>query len=222
MSVDADPTRADSVPTETWSGLRRFARPQPAAERCELCGAELAAEHEHLLQPDSHALVCACTPCAILFSHHAAGRHRRVPRETWVLDDFQLTDAQWTGLEIPVGLAFFFRSSAEEKIAAVYPSPAGPTQSRLGFDCWNEVQTDNPLLGGMLPDVQALLVNRVGGAREYYLAPIDECYRLVGLLRTRWRGLSGGGQVWKEIGQFFERLRQRAHPRSAKEGPCLT
>ena len=55
----------------------------------------------------------------------------------------------------------------------------------------------------MEPDVEALLINRVGPAREYFLAPIDECYRLVGLIRLHWRGLSGGTEVWKEIQGFF-------------------
>ena len=55
----------------------------------------------------------------------------------------------------------------------------------------------NPVLESLEPDVEALLVNRVGHAREasaaeYYIAPIDACYQLVGLIRVHWRGLSGG------------------------------
>jgi hypothetical protein len=45
---------------------------------------------------------------------------------------------------------------------------------------------------------------------EYYLVPVDECYRLVGLIRARWKGLSGGTEVWEEIARFFDGLRQRA------------
>jgi hypothetical protein len=66
------------------------------------------------------------------------------------------------------------------------------------------------VLGGMERDVEALLVNQVRGAREHFLVPIDECYSLVGLIRMRWRGLSGGREVWEEIGQFFEELRDRS------------
>jgi len=58
--------------------------------------------------------------------------------------------------------------------------------------------------------VEALLVNRVRGTREHFLVPIDECYRLVGLIRMHWRGLSGGREVWEEIEQFFEELRGRS------------
>ncbi len=67
----------------------------------------------------------------------------------------------------------------------------------------------------MQPDVEALLVNRVGAAREYFIVPIDECYKLVGLIRLHWRGLSGGAVVWGEIARFFDDLRRKAaHARS--------
>jgi sorbitol-specific phosphotransferase system component IIC len=73
----------------------------------------------------------------------------------------------------------------------------------------------NPILNKIGPDVEALLVNRVGLARgvsaaEYYIVPIDACYKLVGLIRIHWRGLSGGTEVWKEIADFFTQLRTRA------------
>jgi hypothetical protein len=61
----------------------------------------------------------------------------------------------------------------------------------------------------MEPDVEALLVNRVGSTHEYFLVPIDECYRLVGLIRANWRGLSGGTEVWKEMKDFFDGLKRK-------------
>ena len=65
------------------------------------------------------------------------------------------------------------------------------------------------------PDVEALLVNRLKNAREYYLAPIDKCYELVGLIRMYWRGLSGGSEAWNQIGAFFSALAARSEGRSA-------
>jgi hypothetical protein len=47
-------------------------------------------------------------------------------------------------------------------------------------------------------------------ASEYFVVPIDVCYRLVGLIRIHWRGLSGGTEVWQEIGKFFTELRARS------------
>jgi hypothetical protein len=39
---------------------------------------------------------------------------------------------------------------------------------------------------------------------------MDECYKLVGLIRTRWRGFSGGREVWDDISGFFEGLKRRS------------
>src|SRR3981081_695799 len=66
----------------------------------------------------------------------------------------------------------------------------------------------------MEADVEALLVNRVGhvsgfAAPEYYLLPIDECYKLVGLIRANWRGVSGGTEVWQEVGRVFAGVKPR-------------
>ena len=62
----------------------------------------------------------------------------------------------------------------------------------------------------MQPDVEALLVNRVGESSDYFIVPIDECYRLVGLIRTKWKGLGGGTEVWEAINGFFAELKKRS------------
>jgi len=63
----------------------------------------------------------------------------------------------------------------------------------------------------------SLLVDRHLGARRHWIVPIDECYALVGLIRTRWRGLTGGSEVWKELARFYEGLDRRARPASATD-----
>ena len=70
--------------------------------------------------------------------------------------------------------------------------------------------------------METLLVNRVGQTREYYLAPIDQCYRLAGLIRLHWKGLSGGNEVWQHIAQFFAELRGEGHPHKERCLPELS
>ena len=198
-----------------FAALRRFARKRPAVERCEMCSQELTPEHDHLVEPANRRLICACQACAILFESQSAKKFRRVPRDVVFLRDFKLSDAQWDGLMIPIEMAFFFKSSPQGKIIALYPSPAGPTESLLSLDTWADLEELNPVLKEMQADVTALLVNRVGHVRgaapaEYFLVPIDECYKLVGLIRTYWRGLSGGTEVWREIGAFFAALKNKS------------
>ncbi len=180
-------------PQSTINVLRRFVRPRAvASERCDLCGAELTQEHTHLFEPPTRQLSCSCEACAILFSGQTETRYRRVPRRVRYLSDFSLSDAQWDSLLIPIGMAFFFHSSPVGKIVALYPSPAGATESLLDLSAWAVVVEENPVLRELEPDVEALLVNRVRGAADYFIAPIDECFKLVGLIRAGWRGLSGG------------------------------
>jgi hypothetical protein len=191
-----------------FAALRQLVRQRPPAERCELCSAELPAEHEHLIEPATRRLVCSCTACAILFGGQQSARYRRVPRGIRYLGDFRLTEGQWEELHLPINLAFFFYSSPAGRVIAAYPSPAGATESLLPLEAWHELEAENPVLRELDPDVEALLVHRVGSAREHYLVPIDECYKLVGLLRTSWRGLSGGTEVWDAIGWFFVNLKK--------------
>lgn len=121
-----------------------------------------------------------------------------------------MTDEQWDGLMIPVNMVYIFRSSTAKSAMAFYPSPAGATESLLSLESWEVLVRDNPLLNDMESDVEALLINRVKDAREYYIVPIDGCYRLVGLIRTSWRGLSGGEEVWNAIAEFFAGIRAKA------------
>ena len=185
--------------------LRRFL-PGRGAERCEICGAALAAGHRHLLDLETRRLCCACEPCSVLFAHRGASTFRRVGRTVRRLADFRMTDAEWESLRIPIGLAFFVNSTAEGRTMAFYPGPAGPTESLLGLEAWGEVAARNPEVTGMEADVEALLVNRIGAARDHYLVPIDRCYELAGLIRLHWRGLSGGEEAWREIATFFAKL----------------
>jgi hypothetical protein len=206
-----------------FSTLRRFAQEesgsteavveeQATQELCEMCGEPIPPEHRHLLEVATREIMCVCRPCSILFDREAAseGRFRLIPDRHLFLEDFEMGDARWDSLRIPVDMAFFFHSTPAERVVAFYPSPMGPTESLLKLGTWEELEENNPVLKGMERDVEALLVNRVRGAREHFLVPMDECYSLVGLIRMHWRGLSGGREVWEEIDRFFENLKKRS------------
>jgi hypothetical protein len=203
------------------SRLRRLAQREPAAaaaaepeEHCELCNAPIPSTHRHLLEVSSRELMCACRPCSLLFDRGGSGngRYKLIPERRLRLEDFAMSDMAWEELRIPVDMAFFFHSGAAERVLAYYPGPMGPVESQLGLDAWEQLEAANPVLAELEEDVEALLVNRVRGARQHWIVPIDECYALVGLIRTRWRGLSGGTEVWGEITAFLEGLDRRSRP----------
>ena len=201
------------------SRLRQVARGAAAEraaaevdEHCDLCSEPIPPQHRHLIDLSDRELLCACRACALLFDGRAAGggHYKLVPERRLVLEDFELDDVRWADLRIPVEMAFLFRHTAQERVVAYYPSPAGPTESLLELTAWEEIEAANPVLATLEPDVEALLVNRSRGARQHFLVPIEDCYRLVGLIRMNWRGLSGGEEVWKEIERFFEALTRRS------------
>lgn len=196
-------------PRNWVAAVQRFVRGPEVdeAEYCELCSLRIPPRHSHLVEPAKHRLLCVCPGCDTLLGDREDRQYVRVPLETRMLEDFRLSDSEWDALGIPIDLAFFFYSTPEERILALYPGPAGPTESLLTLDAWSGIVAHNPALTELQPDVEALLVNRTNGAREYYAVPIDRCYALVGLIRRHWHGIAGGAEVWEAIGAFFSDLR---------------
>jgi uncharacterized protein DUF5947 len=200
--------------------LRRFAQkrePEQAParmEHCELCSEPIPSEHRHLLDLSSRALICSCQACSILFNDEGAGgkKYRLVPRRYVALTAFQMTEKQWDELMIPVNMAFIFRSSGSKHVMAFYPSPAGATESLLDLEGWETLLHANPVLQDLEADVEALLINRVRDASEYYIVPVDACYQLVGLIRMTWKGLSGGAEAKEAIAQFFADTHAKSRP----------
>lgn len=155
---------------------------------------------------EDRQIACACDPCALRFTDVVGGRFKLIPRDSSLLPDFQIDDSEWEDLALPINLVFFVHDSTKGKVVALYPGPAGATESLLRLEMWQRFVERNPVLHRMQSDVEALLVNRVGTAREYFLVPVDLCYSLVGLIRLHWRGFSGGTEAWREIGAFFTKL----------------
>jgi hypothetical protein len=184
-------------------------------EVCDLCGEPVEPGHRHIVDVANRRILCACRACTILFDRPGAGggHLKLLPTRRRRLDDFSLDDAAWERLRIPVDMAFFFRSTPAERVLAFYPSPMGPTESLLELGTWTELEAANPVLADMEADVEALLVSRAHGMQEYWLVPIDDCYELVGLIRSRWKGLAGGEEVWEAIDRFFDDLATREERR---------
>ena len=197
------------------AGLRRFVERPPArrmGEMCEMCAAPLGDAHQHLVNLESRTLLCACRACYLLFVPEGAarGKYRAVPDRVRSQPGFRLDEGLWEALQIPVRMAFFFYNSALGRIVAFYPSPAGATESLLPLEAWQELTRANPGLENLAPDVEALLVyGRRGSGFSSFIAPLDACYELTGLVKRFWKGFDGGDEVWRQIEAFFAQLRSR-------------
>ncbi|OCC12452.1 DUF5947 family protein [Streptomyces sp. PTY087I2] len=196
-------------------------RPPPPGERCELCGEPLPDEHRHLVDTTRRSLKCSCPPCHLLFTRPGAGqgRFRAVPDRYLTDPGFALDGDRWNRLQIPVGLAFFFRNSALDRLAAFYPSPAGATESELDPATWDAVIGGTRLAGLLEDDVEALLLHAERGEpATCTLVPIDVCYELVGRMRLHWKGFDGGAEARAALAEFFGRVESRARPLPAEDG----
>jgi hypothetical protein len=157
---------------------------EAALEHCELCGTAIGPDHRHVLEVATRDVKCACRPCGLLFER--ADRLKLIPA------DVRRVEA--VDLGVPVDMAFVVRVDGVDK--AFYPSPVGPTESLLGV----AVGVD------LADDVEALLVR----GSDAWVVGVDSCFALVGLVRTHWRGITGGADVRHELDAFFADLDRRA------------
>ena len=132
-------------------------------ERCELCRTTIPDEHRHLLHLVERRIVCVCSACWSMRSGDA--EFRPVGARTLWLDDMVIADDVWARFAIPIGLAFFMRSTQADGVVALYPSPAGATESELDLQAWDELVALNPVLGEMEADAEGLIVNRTDRRR---------------------------------------------------------
>jgi len=184
------------------------------AERCDMCGERLRTDHRHILNLKSREILCACQACVLLLDSPSAGggTRRLIPNRVRRLtaSEFVMSDLQWAALQIPVRMAFLCCRSDIALAAAFYPSPMGLTEASLPLAAWDELRSENSVLEEMEPDVEALLIDRRDGRGDVFLAPIDLCYQLTGIVRSNWKGMSGGSLVHMEIDRFFTELDERA------------
>jgi hypothetical protein len=180
----------------------------PAAaprERCELCRTTIPEEHRHLLHLVERRILCVCAACWSMRSGDA--ELRPVGARTAWLEDLEMPEDVWARFSIPIGLAFFMRSTQADSVIAMYPSPAGATESELDLAAWGDLVALNPALDDMEPDAEGLIVNRLAEPHAYVIAPIDRCYALVGTVKASWEGISGGPGMEEAVSAFFADLR---------------
>ncbi|MBD8869442.1 DUF5947 family protein [Nocardioides donggukensis] len=201
------------------SALRRITgtRPDPVVgERCEMCAEPITDQHQHVVNVESRTIMCACRGCYLLFTaEHAEMRYRAVPDRYLSFPESGFGAGEWDQLQIPVGLAFLFHHSVQDRMVAFYPGPAGATESELPLDAWERILAGTPELGVLRPDVEALLVRGPDRDQDGYachVVPIDTCYELVGRLRSLWRGFDGGQEARAAIADFFAAVRARSLP----------
>ncbi len=194
---------------ELIARMRGLAKPPPApdVERCELCETTVPSDHRHLLHLVERRIVCSCEVCWA--KHSGDPEYRPAGMRTKWLSDFECTDEMWANFAIPIGLAFFMRSGLEDRIVALYPSPAGATECELDLEAWDRLVAANPPLADLDVDGEALIVNRTGEEHQYAIAPIDDCYRLVGLIKRNWEGIAGGTAIEQTVPAFFAELRAK-------------
>jgi hypothetical protein len=206
------------VSSEPLAALRRIAASRPTAvpgERCEMCAEAIGEPHQHVVDLRTRSLMCTCRACYLLFTDQQAElRYRAVPDRYLSFPRFHLDELTWNELQIPVGLAFFFRNSELGRTVAFYPGPAGAAESELPLEAWEAIVAANPQLGLLVPDVEALLVRTGadGDGSDCHIVPIDACYELVGHLRRSWRGFDGGQEAHALIEDFFATVRARSRP----------
>jgi hypothetical protein len=202
----------DRTQAQVVSALRRLQMrqmpegPQPIEANCDLCGTSMPEDHRHLLQLEERSIVCVCESCWALRSGDAEYRPTG-SRVVW-LEDLALPEDLWARFRIPIGLAFFLRTG--DGVVAFYPSPAGATESELDLGVWDDLVALNPVLEDLGPEGETLIVDRMSGRLRCAIAPTDEAYRLVGLVKANWQGISGGPGVGEAVNGFFDELRERA------------
>ena len=184
---------------------RPAARAAEVDEHCDLCSAAVPENHRHVLDEQRDELLCACQACTLLFQRDAAGggHYRLVPDRRSRLPELSPSE-----LGVPVGLAYFVRQR-DGSVDAHYPSPMGATRWDVDEGTWRRMEERCAALRNLEPGVQALLLNTARGAKEHWIVPIDDCYRLVAIVRREWKGLSGGSEVWPAIARFFAGLDRR-------------
>jgi hypothetical protein len=178
--MEPDPRRA-------LTALKRFVRREEPAAHCDLCAASLRDEHDHLVEPETRSLVCACRPCALLFPEGPGARYRRIRSRAVRVPGLHFDDAALAALGVPVRLAILCPSQVHDAVFALFPNAAGATEATIPMVEWSAAVVAHPVLAPVtiVPDAEALIIDQMSGRSRCFVASLDVCHHFIGLLRAR-------------------------------------
>jgi hypothetical protein len=175
----------------TLSAVRRFTRRGSGSEssaeqqeHCDLCGNPIAETHEHLYDPRVRELACACQACAVLFPNKSDVRYRRLEMSVVPLRGLAIGPAELQGVGIPVSLLCLCPSAEHNRVFAWYPSAAGVVEGDVSTTQLETLVAAFPELGGVEPDLEALVIDARQAPARCFRVSIDVCHKLIGLLRA--------------------------------------
>lgn len=170
-----------------YQATRRVA----GSERCELCAAPLASEHDHMFEPRARQVRCACRACMLIIPTSQLGTYRPIPKRFERLD---MDLGRWLPkLGVPVGVATVIVRDHGGAVVA-FPGPAGLVECEVDAPLWDALKLDVPALASLEPEVEALVCSTLSGGGAW-IAGIDVVFEMVAALRQSWRGMTGGPEA---------------------------
>ena len=218
MSVGrGEVTGTGRLPSTLVAGLGRLARPAPVEEDGEVRGLR---EPDLRGPPPPARARRAAHPVRLRAVHRDAssGVENYCPVGTRTCGSTTSSSPTSCGRRssCPSGLRSSCARPGTGTVVALYPSPAGATESELHLESWEQLVERNPILERARGRRRGARRQPHGrAAREHAIVPIDECYRLVGLIKSTWQGISGGNAISDAVPKFFEYVRRKA-------GVCMT
>jgi hypothetical protein len=175
-------------------------------EKCDFCGKSVS-KHRNMIKVSEMRFMRACEMCSFIQS--VRGDYKLIPTQIKFLKDFYISEELRMEFIIPVNIAFFVFNSSRNSIVASYPAPSGAIELNLKMETWKKLETINSTIKDLKSDIEALLVNRLEMPVQYYIAPINLCYKLVEIIKTTQKGVFGGKQTEYAIQNFFRELKNK-------------